>query len=500
MPSRQTKIEWVRSVYNRLIYGVLRIGFAGSRWRVFPDANGWTLTLGRGGFVYKFWRPLFLFHPSNSFAGFKRLHLELERRGAAGWAPPFEVRRFSVRYAYIAGARDLRRALLEAPTGEARLALLREVLKGIAALHAAGIVHNDCKPKNVLVGDDDKLYFIDFENAYCSEDAKKQAGDYHKMLPRIIYFFTADEVRALLATMPAVPALKKLFEAYLQAFDIRALLRDFSPLRFEHAGDAPGEDIDVSVLSYADLLRLRRHLFGKAVDHFAFFRSRGDVKLFVYTLAKLVVLDVHLATPLGRYALRRAKLKEPSKQLALAGPDGSGKTTLLEGFVAEAPALDARFSQLPMTLLHAARFDKGYRALPKGFSYGERALNKVSRNLFTRCFAYRRLLRATTYPVILFDRSFIDPLLRAPKWAFGLRALARPLVPAVPTLLLCASAHEIAARKAELTLKEIDEYYRRAHRAGCMLAEIDAHDAAQARAAFAAAARYIIFTDRRDLH
>jgi serine/threonine-protein kinase len=73
--------------------------------------------------------------------------------------------------AYVTG-RTLKQVIAEdgrlAPVDAARLA--RQLLRGLAAIHAAGIVHRDVKPQNIMVGDDGHARLTDFGIARTDAD------------------------------------------------------------------------------------------------------------------------------------------------------------------------------------------------------------------------------------------------------------------------------------------------------------------------------------------
>lgn len=77
---------------------------------------------------------------------------------------------------YIVG-RTLAQWLELAPrSGREILAMFLEVGRGLAAAHAAGIVHRDFKPQNVLVGDDARARVVDFGLAHASDAAPSHQG------------------------------------------------------------------------------------------------------------------------------------------------------------------------------------------------------------------------------------------------------------------------------------------------------------------------------------
>ncbi|NVB36455.1 serine/threonine protein kinase [Pseudenhygromyxa sp. WMMC2535] len=70
----------------------------------------------------------------------------------------------------------------ESPSWRRILAVFIEVARGLSAAHDAGVVHNDLKPENVLVGFDGRVRVVDFGLA-ASAATKGQCGTWTYMAP-----------------------------------------------------------------------------------------------------------------------------------------------------------------------------------------------------------------------------------------------------------------------------------------------------------------------------
>jgi serine/threonine protein kinase len=97
---------------------------------------------------------------------------------------------------YVAGM-DLRRRLMTSPglSRKEALAIFIEAGRGLAAAHAAGIIHRDFKPENVLVGDDGRIMLADFGLARRTghqQDRAEVVGTFEYMPPEVQRGASAD--------------------------------------------------------------------------------------------------------------------------------------------------------------------------------------------------------------------------------------------------------------------------------------------------------------------
>ena len=77
---------------------------------------------------------------------------------------------------FVVGA-TLRAWLRDAPRTRAQLlGVMLQAGQGLAAMHAAGLVHRDVKPDNIMVGDDGRVRVMDFGLARAAEEPLERSG------------------------------------------------------------------------------------------------------------------------------------------------------------------------------------------------------------------------------------------------------------------------------------------------------------------------------------
>ncbi len=431
----------------------------------FKSANGDCLTFRYGTFVYKCWNIHFLFRRDRPFKSFLAIHNEMKVRGLGEYMPDFILADTYVKYRYLPHTRDLVQAIIDEVSVVGRLDLLIRAFSLVVQMHNAGIVHGDLKPKNVLVTNEGRLYLIDFEDVQVTHEAQDRVSDYRKFIPRLMYLFTAAEVREVLARVHAPQELVSYMQPFLTAFSVRDIVKEIPSVEFEHIADVPGEDVDIYVPNLQHLSLVVQAINHTHLDHRIFFHSRDNVKVYVYSLFDLQILDVHLAVPVSRTRLRIEKtMRHAPVQIAVTGPDGVGKTTLLSNI--ERVCEDDVLNIFPKRFIHAWRFAREGWIPPVGhWSIRERISAKWRESLPGLRFAYERLLRRNTAPLILLDRSFYDPFLQRADSAFWLWPLLKWLFPPkVQTILLTATPATVIERKGELTAAAVEMYYLHAQK------------------------------------
>ncbi len=491
--------EALRKAYNKTAYAVLRTLFFWSNdIEFFPDANGWSLTFRYKDFVYKCFNVPFLFHPTNTFSAFLSFQKEFTLRGVTEYVPSFRISKLYAKYTYIPHAKNLIQVLLEESSPGERVKLLAEAFKLTDYFHSKGLIHGDLKPKNILVAPDGRFYVIDFENAFTASSVSDRTVDYRTLIPRLIYLFTTSEIEQAFDSVRCSESIRTYVDRYRASFNVRQLVDGISGLVFETDSDAEGEDIDIYVPDKQVLADIIGRLNIPGLDHFLFFRSPDDLKIFVYNLSGISELDVHFKKPFSKPEFLYAKLvRNPAFQVAVTGPDGAGKTTLLEGFLES--SADTHLSHISQRIIHASRLARQERGFDTRFNLLERVLDRFSLGLFTRVVAYARLLQTNTVPIILLDRSFYDPFIQAKtEFAFCTVNFFRVFFPKdITIILLEASAKTIRERKSQLSFDAIENYYLRARKVLPAYCILSAETQKDLRAHFTAVLRYLVLTERR---
>lgn len=457
-------IDFLRTIYNRLFYFLLGLFFKIfqlSRFGLFSKTNGWGITLKRDGWVYKIWGPFFLLHPANTFKRFKKFHQYLAENGIIDYIPDFKVNRVSIKYKFLSDSHDLL-SYLSGLASEEKVKALKSLAEAIDYLHRHKVVHNDLKPKNILVNPQGRVYFIDFENSFITDKASDYLVDYEKLIPRIIYLFNFSEISSLLGDSETPERFKLFISRYVADFDYKKIISglDFiSKEKDNYFEDS--EDIDITVDSLEKLKLLIKEIKIKGLDSRLFFYAQNDIKLYVFNLKKLVLLDVHLRQPLGKALFLWKKIKKnPPRQVALTGPDGAGKTFLLAAY--EDYFKQNFFAALTgYELYHSSRFAREIRPADFQPSLMERFLNKITHGYFIKLVLYSRLLRKNKKPLVFFDRSFYDPFIsRSGSFSKFYYLWLRLFLPKnILLILLKVSPGEAVRRKQELREDEIEKYY-----------------------------------------
>jgi len=118
----------------------------------------------------------------------------------------------------------IKRIMAKGKEAETEFALIREVGKKIAEAHRFGVALGDCKPENVIVTQEGKLFFVDLEQA--SRDGN-QAWDVAEFL-----YYSGHYVPPLASAEPAELIAKSFIEGYLDAGGERETVKKAASPRF----------------------------------------------------------------------------------------------------------------------------------------------------------------------------------------------------------------------------------------------------------------------------
>jgi len=118
----------------------------------------------------------------------------------------------------------IKRIMAKGKEAEKELALIRDVGRKIAGTHQLGVALGDCKPENIIVTKEDKLYFVDLEQA--SRDGN-QTWDIAEFL-----YYSGHYVPPLTSADPAELIAKSFFEGYLEVGGKRETVKKAASPRY----------------------------------------------------------------------------------------------------------------------------------------------------------------------------------------------------------------------------------------------------------------------------
>ncbi len=445
-------LSLIRVTYNKILYYILGLfSIFIPKLTVFPNTNGDCITLAWGENIYKFYSLFFLTNPNRSFSRFQEIHKTLFKSGIRN-IPEFSIGRLYIKYRFIK-SKDLLNFLKDA-NSETKVRVMKKVLSEIRVWHEKGFAHLDFKPKNILIDSSEQVYFIDFENTAYVTDPNTFLIDFEKLVPRIVYLFNQNEFTEIIQS--SSHKFKLIAEKYVKDFNYRDILKDVSGVVYEKEEYDAGEDVDITVNSFEDVPKILEKIRLQNLDYFLFFRSRDDIKLYVFNLKKLILIDIHFDRPISKILFLYQKLKKhPVTQVSLTGPDGVGKTTFLSQLTKES------LFGVDFEVIHAGRFIQGQSVFWKPFNILERIGNKLALQSFSPLVLYRRFLRRNVKPIIITDRSFYDAFVdRHGKFKMLHFLWLRNFIPRkIKIILILDNPQAIVERKNELTIEQVEKYY-----------------------------------------
>lgn len=452
--------EKIRILHNYILYSFLSLCFSTFKTRkieVFSDSNGWFFTFRYLNKIYKVRWFLSFIRYGFCYKELRENINELVTKTGCKFTPNIKINAFFISQDYISDSQNFNEYVASINNSKGKNVFFIRVVNLIQELHRYGFCHGDLKAKNILVDSEGAPFFIDLEFLSRKKTYSKKQ-DYIKFFESAFFWLNEEELDFLAFKSDLDKEVKDIIVEKYFINDVVATLRNESYILFEKNNYEEGEDIDVYVENHKDFKRilfLLKHLGYKFNVHYCFC---DDIKIYVNSRNKIIVLDIHLEKRIAFWFLCYKKIfKNKVICIYLTGPDGVGKTTLIDDIIEK----DTQniFQLLNIKKIHANRFHKEVIT----FFWLKRFVSFLSRMVVFGIFVKKITILILKFKekskLVFFDRSFLDSMIQKRKINRISAYLVFYLVKKDFIVLMQDHAKNINSRKKELSVNEIEKYY-----------------------------------------